>query len=368
MMRRLLLIALVIAGLSMRAGAQAARTQPFILGADISWVPQDEASGAVYYENGVKKDVFQIFKDYRFNYVRLRLFVNPKAPGGYAARLPEAFCDLEHTKVMARRAKAAGMGILLDMHLGDTWTSPAHQAKPAAWEKLTVPQLCQAMHDYTHSVILALKQNETRPEMVEIGNEISGGILFPDGSTRNEDNFAALLKAGIAGVREVDPTIRIMLHHHLGRSNSVVVPWVDNLIQRGVQFDVIGLSCYAEAHAGDWKTNFDDLAVRYPDKWLVAAEYSGRKRELNDLVYNTPNARGLGTFIWEPTRWREALFDKDGVNAGGGGATNDLGQPLATAQPATRAATRPFGRRYGGRYDANNLFDLYPLMSKAYGN
>src|SRR5215472_13049419 len=92
------------------------RTGPFILGADISWVPEDEADGAQYFDRGTRKDIFQILRDYQFNYVRLRLFVNPSAADGYARRRSEAFCDLEHVKAMAKRAKAAHMGILLDVH------------------------------------------------------------------------------------------------------------------------------------------------------------------------------------------------------------------------------------------------------------
>src|SRR5215469_8073355 len=129
------------------------RTGPFILGADISWIPEDEADGAQYFNHGVREDIFQILKDYKFNYVRLRLFVDPSASDGYAHRRNEAFCDLEHVKAMATRAKAAGMGILLDVHYGDTWTSPGHQAKPLAWQDYDFQQLTQAMHDFTYRAI-----------------------------------------------------------------------------------------------------------------------------------------------------------------------------------------------------------------------
>src|SRR5437660_1621453 len=69
-------------------------TEPFILGADISWVPEDEADGATYFDGGVQKDIFQILHDHKFNYIRLRVFVDPHAPHGYAAEKAEAFCDL----------------------------------------------------------------------------------------------------------------------------------------------------------------------------------------------------------------------------------------------------------------------------------
>lgn len=375
------------------------RTGPFILGAEVSWVPEDEADGAEYFDHGVKKDIFEILKEYKFNYIRLRLFVNPSSTNGYARRRAEAFCDLEHVKALAQRAKAADMGLLLDIHYGDTWTSPGHQDKPVAWKDFNFQQLTQAVHDFTHRAIYEMKTNGTPADMVQIGNEVSDGMLFPDGRRNNFDNFAALVKAGIAGAKEADPNVKIVLHHHLGRSNERMVPWLDNFVQRGTDFDLIGMSCYAQAQEGDWKNNFADLAKRYPDKGLLVVEYSARKRFINDLMFNTPDKKGLGTFIWEPTRHRESLFDKDGKSAGGGQESNfttDTGivqgarlrtnSIFATNLTAGVANTnspefinRRFGtnevarvdwrkRRFGGRYDANDFFNLYPQMSHDYGN
>ena len=375
------------------------RTGPFILGAEVSWVPEDEADGAEYFDHGVKKDIFEILKEYKFNYIRLRLFVNPASTNGYARRRPEAFCDLEHVKALAKRAKAADMGLLLDIHYGDTWTSPGHQDKPVAWKDFNFQELTQAVHDFTHRAIYEMKTNGTPADMVQIGNEVSDGMLFPDGRRSNFDNFAAFVKAGIAGAKEADPSVKIVLHHHLGRSNERVRDWVDNFVKRGTDFDLIGMSCYAQATEGDWKNNFDDLAKRYPDKGLLAVEYSARKRFINDLMFETPDKKGLGTFIWEPTRHRESLFDKDGKSAGGGQESNFTtdtgiaqGARLRTNSiPATNVTTsgagtnspeaifRSFGtnenaradwrkRRFGGRYDANDFFNLYPQMAHDYGN
>jgi arabinogalactan endo-1,4-beta-galactosidase len=130
---------------------------------------------------------------------------------------------------------------------------------------------------------------------------------------------------------------------------------MDNLIARGVSFDIIGMSCYDQRTPGDWKQNIDDLAARYPQYKLVVAEYSAHKREVNDLVFNAPAQQGLGTFIWEPTRWKEAIFDCNGRNAGE--------RPRPSTRPTT-ISTAP--ATHGGRYDANALIDLYPQMAKAY--
>ncbi len=388
-MRRLAFLGLMILGVlfpAVAAFAQAvpppgkpvSRQGPFLLGADVSWIPEEEAAGATYYDDGVKTDIFAILKKYKFNYIRLRIFVNPQAPGGYAAGRPEAFCDLAHTEAMAKRVKAAGMGFLLDFHYSDTWASPGKQFKPLAWKDLSFPELTETVHTYTRSVVRALKDQGTPPDMVAVGNEVTDGMLFPDGRASNFDHFAALVKAGISGVKDVDPNIKIMLHHHLGRSDLVVRAWVDNMLARGVQFDVLGLSCYAQAHDGDWKTTFDDVSARYPDKLIVAAEYTGHKRLLNDLVYNTPGKRGLGTFLWEPIQYREAIFDKDGRNAGGGATPVQERPGFANTIPTTPApptvsvtppAPRPpRGPWNGGRYDTNDFIKLYPQMSADYGN
>ncbi len=398
----LLILSLWLGGGILLAGAAAStnnspRLEAFILGADISWIPEDEADGAEYFDHGVKKDIFQILRDYQFNYIRLRLFVNPASTNGYARRRSEAFCDLEHVKKLAKRAKSAGMGLLLNIHYGDTWTSPGHQDKPVAWRDYDFEQLQQAVHDFTHRAIYEMKTNGTPADMLQIGNEVTDGMLFPDGRRSNFDNFAALVKAGIAGAKAAEPTVKIVLHHHLGRSNERMVAWLDNFIRRGTDFDIIGMSCYAQAQEGDWKNNFADLAKRYPDKGLLVLEYSARKRYINDLMFETPDKKGLGTFIWEPTRHREALFDKDGKNAGGGqesnfttdtginqgarvrtnsmAATNLADGTVNTNSPGainrrlgtnetSRAAWRK--QRFGGRYDVNDLINLYPQMAADY--
>src|SRR5262249_15389738 len=146
----------------------------------------------------------------------------------------------------------------------------------------------------------------TLPAMVQIGNEVTNGMLWPDGRAKdNFDQFAELLKSGIAATRQVDPSIKIVLHHDKGRNNKPVRAWLDNLIARHVDFDIIGLSCNSDGPVSGWKENFDDLAVRYPHYGLLAVEYSYEKRALNDIVFNAPDHRGMGSFIWEPTRHHE---------------------------------------------------------------
>jgi arabinogalactan endo-1,4-beta-galactosidase len=264
---------------------------------------------------------------------------------------PKAFCDIEHVKGMARRAKAGGFGILLDFHYSDTWADPGKQFKPHAWKDLPLGELKKALAAHTRDVLSALNDQNTPPQMIQIGNEITNGFLWPDGHNRSLRSVRrARENRDRCGRGETCPRAKIVLHHDKGRDNAVMRWWLDNLLSRGVSdFDVIGMSCYEEKTRGDWKRNIDDLAVRYPKYELLVAEYSAQKRYVNDTIFNAPNSKGIGSFIWEPTRWREAVFDREGHNAGD--------RPRG---PSTRPSNN------GGRYDTNALIDLYPQMATDY--
>ena len=288
---------------------------PFIIGADISWVQQQEAEGIRWSDEGVEKDIFTILKDHGFNWIRLRVFVDPKAEGGYSK---EGFCDLEHTLQMARRVEAAGMGFLLDFHYSDTWADPGHQRKPKAWADLHGAELEKAVHDHTKEVMTALKEQGTSPDMVQIGNEISNGFLWPDGKvwkTKKWDVFCGLLEAGIAGTKEVDPSVKTMVHLAWGGQNAQSRAFLDKALALGFQFDILGQSYYPKWHGTleDLKANLADIARRYKQP-IIVVEYSvPNVREINDIVRGLPNGKGLGAFIWEPTKWKgPALFGAKG--------------------------------------------------------
>jgi arabinogalactan endo-1,4-beta-galactosidase len=282
----------------------------FILGADISFVQQQEDEGRTFKDKGVQKDIFDILKSHNFNYIRLRIFHNPKAPNGYSQK---GYCDLPHTLQMARRIKASGEKFLLDFHYSDTWADPGKQFKPRAWQNLSFDELTKAVYDYTKEVIAALRKQGTPPDIVQIGNEINNGFLWPDGKPGDWDKFTTLLKAAIKGVKDADPSAKIMLHIACGGQNAASRTFMDNVLTRGVQFDILGQSYYPRWHGtlDDLRNNLKDLAGRYKQD-IIVAEYSQYKRQVNDIVHNLPNGKGLGTFIWEPTKWGEALFDKNG--------------------------------------------------------
>lgn len=282
----------------------------FILGADISFVQQQEDQGRTFKDNEVQKDIFDILKSHGFNYIRLRIFHNPKDPNGYSQK---GYCDLPHTLQMAKRIKAAKMKFLLDFHYSDTWADPQKQFKPEAWQNLSFDELAKAVQDYTKEVITEFKKQGTPPDMVQIGNEINHGFIWPDGKPEDWDKFTTLIKAGIKGVKEAEPSAKIMLHIACGGQNEASRTFMDNVLTRGVQFDILGQSYYPRWHGSldDLRNNLTDLAGRYKQD-IIVVEYSQHKRQVNDIVHNLPNGKGLGTFIWEPTSWGEAFFDKNG--------------------------------------------------------
>ncbi len=298
------------------ASSAAAETPPsFFLGADISWVHEQEEQGVRFSDRGAAKDILKLLKDRGFNAVRLRIFNNPRAKQGYSAK---GYCDLEHTLAMARRIQSAGMQFVLDFHYSDTWADPAHQHKPAAWNDLHGRDLEKVVHDYTHGVLAALQKQCTLPKMVQIGNEISNGLLWPDGDIWKSgrwDVFCGLLKAGITAAREVDPSMKIMIHLACGGQNAQSRAFLDRLVASEVQFDCIGQSYYPKWHGTlhDLKANLTDLARRYRQD-IIVVEYSLPDiRRINDIVHDLPGGKGRGTFIWEPTRWEgPALFDNKG--------------------------------------------------------
>ena len=282
-----------------------------ILGADISFLPELEARGTKFSDDGVEKDAIEILKDHGFNYIRLRLFVDPSNDSGYSPK--KGFCDLPHTLEMAKRIKKAGLKFLLDFHYSDTWADPGKQYKPEAWKGLSFSALTDKVHNYTKEVLFALKKQNTLPDMVQTGNEINHGMIWPEGNVQHLDSLAVLLKAAMSAVKEVDPSIITLLHIALGGQNNESQFFLDNMINRGVAFDVIGESYYPKWHGTlqDLQSNLSALKKKY-NKPVIVAEYSQLKNEVNKIAFSLPGNEMKGTFIWEPLSTWESVFDKQG--------------------------------------------------------
>jgi arabinogalactan endo-1,4-beta-galactosidase len=304
----------------------------FFIGADITWVQADEARGATY-SDGTRKEILQLLKDHGFNYIRLRTFVDPKAADGYDKT--NGFGDLAHTIAFGKRIKAAGMGLLVDFHYSDNWADPGKQCVPIAWQNLTISALATAVHDYTKDAITQLIAGGARPDMVQVGNEITPGMLIHrcdsggqptgnnpvTGAISNWTNLGMLLKAGSNGVKEVDASIPVMLHIDRGGTFNVSRDFITNAKNQGVVFEVFGESCYTayQGQPSAWQSTFSQLATAFPTLKFVIAEYGPEQRAANDVMFNMANQQGLGTFNWEPTHsgaWNtgHVLFNASGNN------------------------------------------------------
>ncbi len=305
-------------------GSSTAFSASYFLGADVT--DQEVAPDAT------RANLLTIMKSHGFNAVRLRTFVDPRAADGYDKT--NGYDDITHTVAFGKQVKDAGMGLLVDFHFSDNWADPGKQCVPVAWQSFTtIADLATAVHDYTKDAIAKLVAGGARPDMVQIGNETTPGMLIHvcdsggqptgnnkiTGSTSNWTNLGTLLKAGIQGVKDVDTTILISCHidrggdkptDKTGAALATTTDWIDNAIKQGVVFDAFGESCY-QKYQGDpnsttntktgWTNTFTGLATKYPKIKFFAAEYGPMQREINDVVYGLANDQGIGTFNWEPT-------------------------------------------------------------------
>jgi arabinogalactan endo-1,4-beta-galactosidase len=308
------------------------------IGADVSFLPQAEQQGTVFRDHDVAAPGLQILRKHGYGWVRLRLFNNP-------TMLPN---NLAYTIAEAKQAKALGFGLLLDLHYSDDWADPAHQVTPLAWQKLKHRQLTEAVYTFTSDTIAAFAQAGAMPDMVQIGNEITSGMLWPDGKLPdNWDNFTDLLKAGIRGVADGSGSERkpkIMLHIDQGGNIETTQWFFSHVIAAGVPFDVIGQSYYPwwQGSLDDLKSNLAFMAHQYHKpiivvetafNWKQSDDETERKKKrvpfpdtpegqrdflaaVASTVAATPDGLGRGVFWWEPAVCgplaRRGLFDDDG--------------------------------------------------------
>ena len=344
--------------------AATSATQPnnFIAGADVSMLPEIEKAGGVFAaRDGQRGDAMKILRDGGCNLFRVRLFVDPDDE--FSSKNYGATQDLNYVVALAKRIKATGAQFLLDIHYSDTWADPAKQHKPAAWKDLDFDALERKVHEYTASVMNALADAGATPDMVQIGNEIAGGMLWPEGKvldaqkdveSRQWERFARLLNAGSRAVREASQKagkpIRVVIHIHGGGKPGLPKWFFGKLKPHDVDFDVIALSFYPawddalsalKQNLADVATEFDKdiLIAETSYSWRTMEDHAAKKtmawpqtpegqetflRELTETIRATPNDHGLGFVWWYPEAipvkgrhiWRggaEALFDENGV-------------------------------------------------------
>ena len=331
----------------MNLSGYAAEKSAFLTGGDISALPKFEQLGAVFSDNGKTGDVIRIMRERGSTCFRVRLFVNPT--------LKEVVIqDLPFAVRLGQRIKASGATFLLDLHYSDTWADPGKQTKPAAWTNLTFTALEKQVQTYTAEVLKTFKGARCLPEIVQVGNEITPGFLWPDGKLGKQEGgwekFSTLLKAGIRGVKQplsVNDHVKIMIHIDRGGEAATTRWFFDNLAKHQVPYDMIGLSFYPWWHGGmdKLRENLNQAALRF-GKEIVVVETAypwrphgetknmnwpmtpqGQEQFLRELVATvraTPNSLGKGVIWWYPESvripkldvWKGgdvALFDASGA-------------------------------------------------------
>ncbi|MGW0332293.1 glycoside hydrolase family 53 protein [Streptomyces sp. NPDC003011] len=288
-----------------------------IRGVDISSLPKNEDKGAVYRRaDGRRDDPVRILAASGVTHARLKVWVDPA----------DGYNDKARILRLARRLKRAGIGIWVDFHYSDTWADPAHQTKPAAWADLDVAGLTRAVYDHTADVLGALRRQGTPADLVQIGNELNGGMLWPEGDWEHWANLAAFLKAGLRAARDTTPRVRTILHLANGGDNGLYRWWFDNAVSYGVDFDIIGLSYYPFWHGPveQAAANMADITARY-GKPCVIAETAypftlESEDDVNDIM-NDPSqlTEGFPATPEGQAAWLRAVADLAAAVPGGQG-------------------------------------------------
>lgn len=317
-----------------------AQGQEFIVGGDVSSLRAVLDNGGSYQDSGQTEDALYIMKEHGFNWVRAKLWHTPYdslTADPEAEKPADPYNGLEDVVQTAVEAKAQGLMFLLDFHYSDTWADPGRQYKPEAWADISdINLLADSLYNYTLAVMTRLKNAGALPDMVQLGNEINFGMLWPQGNPYNGgswSNLGMLLNAGVQAVRDAEgesDSVLIMIHHADGSSY-----FFQNVLDQGVHVDYWGRSYYPQWHGtlSDLTNNLEQLDAQFPNqgvvvvetgyRWTAAVANDGKGNALgsgNDLygypasvegqrqfliklrniVDHLPNGHGAGVFYWEP--------------------------------------------------------------------
>lgn len=372
----------ISAVLAVNLATLTAGTADFLSGADMSHLVFFENRGVAYKDGATTRDALVILSDRGVNCARLRLFTSSAAQ---AAADPYNYTNnLDYTLPLAVRAKAAGLDLLLDFHYSDTWADPAHQAVPVAWTNLTFTQLVAQMRSYNSNCFAAFAAAGARPDYVQVGNEITQGLLWPHGQVGGGyenptqwSKLGQLLKAAVQGVYDAAGTNKpgIIVHIDRGGDWGATQWFFDKLTAQNVPFDIIGLSFYPFWHGtlANLDNCLTNAAARYQKPVIVAetafpfsnstniydipASTNGQVQfvtALAEVVKGVPGGRGMGIFWWGSeyqrlSGYNLAGFDKRSLFGSGGAvlpAATALGQLSANLTLSTSVSNQTLQMRW----------------------
>jgi arabinogalactan endo-1,4-beta-galactosidase len=284
-----------------------------LLGGDISLLPSYESNSIIYKNiDGKTVNPLRFFHQQGWNAMRVRLFVEPR--NASAEHKGEGVCqDLPYVLNLCRRIKKAGFKLMLDFHYSDTWADPAKQFTPRSWEKANAEELADSVYNYTKHALNVLVAGGATPDLIQVGNEISFGMLWPLGriDPMKEDNwnvFTDMLKSGTRACREVCPKAKIIIHTERAGEWETTKNYYQRIKAHNVDYDIIGLSYYPMWHKSIpvLGGTLDSLATDFPDKKVMVVEtafyyshdndiWTKDKNEFADLYPVTPEGQRIFT-------------------------------------------------------------------------
>jgi arabinogalactan endo-1,4-beta-galactosidase len=279
-------------------------THTVAVGADISEGKDAQDAGVAFYDtDGVSKDYLKIFNNHGYTWVRCRIEVNPS--GNYGL-----FQTTSYVKSVFASAKAKGFKLLLDFYFSDTWADPSTQTVPSEWSTTSLSSLETSLESYVSTVMTTLSNAGVWPDMVQIGNEVDAGILWPLGDPYNGgswSNYAALHNAVYSTINSVkgsNSMPKVMIHLSEGGALGTIRWWLDQAKTYGIKYDVVGLSFYPmwQGSISSMKAVIDEINYRFPNAEIAIAETA---------YYYEDNLKGytLTTYAQTPAGQSKFLSD-----------------------------------------------------------
>lgn len=333
----------MLSGISLNAQGGVSTDQlPFdndyCFGVDLSFVKSSQERGRKFYDtDGTERTPWEIFRNHGYNWGRLMICTEPSYLGQ----------GIDYVVEGAKELKKHGYHFLLDYMLSDDWSNPMRQPVPKSWQELSPKELEAQMYDFVYSTMSRLKAEGVMPEMVQIGNEISNGALWPTGRVfygdekkdrSNWAQFTAYIKAGIKAVRDVDTEgkVKVMLHVDFGGDVNFSDIFFSKMKKYKVDFDIIGFSHYPWSHGTlmDLRDNLAFVTKKFEKPVIVVetgyysvpSDYFEKKgvfgpypetpqgqcewyQAVNEIVMAVPDNMGLGVFWWETMYPQRGFFD-----------------------------------------------------------
>ncbi|KAF8151191.1 endogalactanase [Pholiota molesta] len=286
-------------------------------------VGQLEQSGLVYKDassaSGAKFET--ILHNHGTNLARIRVWTSTS----------NSDYSLTYGLALAKRAQAAGMNILVDLHYSDTWADPGKQAIPSGWPT-DLAGLNTQIYTYTTNLVKSFTAQGTPIQFIEIGNEINDGILWPTGriSVNGYSPLSQLLHSAASGVRAASSSTKIVVHLANGWDGSSVSSFYSNIFIAGEfatsDVDVMGFSFYPFYGTGatlsalqsslqamvtkygkdvmvvetDWPAVCSGVTLSNTAVPVSAAGQSTWVADIRNVLSAISGGHGLGIIYWEP--------------------------------------------------------------------